>query len=125
MIVDDAEWLGATLEVALLGLPNVRIIRASSGGAAWDLIQKQSVSALITDLRMPAMDGFELIARVRAVAHLRTIPIIVVSADDTPQTKDRVRELGANAFFAKPCSPAAVRKALEELLDDNESRAPV
>jgi CheY-like chemotaxis protein len=125
MIVDDAEWLAANLEVALFALPDVRIIRAASGGAAWDLFRKQAVSALITDLRMPGMDGFELIARVRAAAHTRTIPIIVVSADDAPATRDRVRQLGANAFFAKPCSPAALRKTLEELLYDTESRAPV
>jgi CheY-like chemotaxis protein len=125
MIVDDAEWLAATLEVALFVLPDVKIIRAANGGAAWDLIQKQAVSVLVTDLRMPGMDGFELIARVRAAAHTRTIPIIVVSSDDAPETQDRVRQLGANAFFAKPCSPAAVRRTLEELLHDTESRAPL
>jgi CheY-like chemotaxis protein len=124
MIVDDAEWLANTLEVTLLLLPDVRVIRASSGGAAWDLIQKQPVSVLVTDLRMPGMDGFELIARVRAAALTRTLPIIVVSSDDSPETQERVRQLGANAFFAKPCSPAAVRKTLEELLHDTESRAP-
>jgi two-component system sensor histidine kinase ChiS len=125
MIVDDAEWLAATLEIALLVMPDVRIIRAASGGAAWALLQKQAVAVLVTDLRMPGMDGFELIARVRAAAHTRTVPIIVVSSDDTPETQDRVRKLGANAFFAKPCSPAAVRKTLEELLHDTESRAPL
>jgi CheY-like chemotaxis protein len=71
---------------------------------------------MITDLRMPGMDGFELIERVRANAAMAAIPIIVVSADSARETQDRVRRLGANAFFVKPYSPAAVRQRLEELL---------
>src|SRR6202161_3894165 len=96
MIVDDAEWLADTLEVALFVLPDVKIIRAANGGAAWDLIQKQAVSVLVTDLRMPGMDGFELIARVRAAAHTRTMPIIVVSCDNSSETQKRVRHLAHN-----------------------------
>jgi CheY-like chemotaxis protein len=65
---------------------------------------------------MPGMDGFELIERVRASAGMAAIPIIVVSADGGPETQARARRLGANAFFVKPYSPAAVRQRLEELL---------
>jgi two-component system chemotaxis response regulator CheY len=116
LIVDDADWSAVTLEVALLASPAVNVLRAGSGRKAWSLIQQQPISAIITDLRMPGMDGFELIERVRAMAGTAAIPIIVVSADGTPETQARVRRLGANAFFVKPYSPAAVRQTLEELL---------
>ena len=74
---------------------------------------------------MPGMDGFELIERVRATASTASIPIIVVSADGTPETQDRVRQLGADTFFVKPYSPAAVREKLEQLLHDPPSRDSV
>jgi CheY-like chemotaxis protein len=72
---------------------------------------------VVTDLNMPRMDGYELIRRVRADQRLSGMPIIVVSADTDPATPERVVALGAEAFFAKPFSPALVRRKLEQLLD--------
>ncbi len=122
MIVDDADWSADTLEVALLTLPDVKVVRAASGQEAWSLIKEQRVSAIITDLNMPRMDGFELIERVRAMATTAAIPIIVVSADGAPEIQERARRLGANTFFVKPYSPAAVRETVEDLLHDTQSR---
>jgi CheY-like chemotaxis protein len=121
LIVDDADWSAVTLEIALLAVPDVNVVRAGSGQEARNLFEKQPVSAIITDLRMPGMDGFELIERVRATRAGAAIPIIVVSADDAPEDRDRAKLLGANAFFVKPYSPAAVRETLEELLHDTPS----
>ena len=116
LIVEDADTSACTLEIALLGLSDVRVILAPTGQKAWQLLQSEDVSAIITDLHMPLMDGFELIERVRAAAPVAHVPIIVVSGDSDPETPDRVRQLGANAFFAKPYSPAAVRDTVERLL---------
>jgi CheY-like chemotaxis protein len=54
---------------------------------------------------------------VRQDRRLSGTPIIVVSADTDPETPDRIAELGVNAFFAKPFSPAQVRRKLEQLLN--------
>ena len=95
LIVDDTDWSAVTLEVALLTLPDVKTVRAGSGQEAWSLLEERSISAIITDLRMPGMDGFELIERVRATSNGATIPIIVVSADGAPENQDRAQRLGA------------------------------
>ena len=73
---------------------------------------------------MPHMDGFELIERVRAGGPGTRVPIIVVSGDSDPDTPERVRRLGADAYFAKPYSPAAVRETLERLLHENSPLSP-
>jgi CheY-like chemotaxis protein len=116
LVVDDAAWSAITLEALLGTLPNVDIMRAGSGQEAWSVMQERPISALITDLHMPGMDGFELIERVRATAPVAAVPIIVISADGAPETQDRARRLGADTFFVKPYSPAAVREKLEQLL---------
>ena len=72
---------------------------------------------MVTDLNMPRMDGFEFIERIRAEPRHRRLPIIVVSGDTDPQTPARLAVIGADAFFAKPYSPAQVRLKLEQLLD--------
>ena len=124
LIVEDSDTSADTLEIALQALPDVNVSHVRSGRNAWQLLQKQSVSAIITDLHMPHMDGFELIERVRAAAPVTHVPIIVVSGDSDPDTPDRVRQLGADAYFAKPYSPAAVRDTLERLLHENSSPSP-
>ena len=118
LIVEDSDTSADTLEIALLALPDLRVEHAPSGRKAWQRIQDGSLAAIITDLHMPLMDGFELIERVRAAARPAYLPIIVVSGDSDPETPERVRRLGADAFFAKPYSPAAVRDTLERLLHE-------
>ena len=124
LIVEDSDASADTLEIALLTLPGVSVAHARSGRNAWQLLQSECVSAIITDLHMPHMDGFELIERVRAAVPVTYVPIIVVSGDSDPETPERVRRLGADAYFAKPYSPAAVRDTLERLLHENSSPSP-
>lgn len=124
LIVEDSDTSADTLEIALLALPDVSVAHAPSGRKAWQLIEGGRVAAIVTDLHMPNMDGFELIERVRAAARLNSIPIIVLSGDSDPETPERVRRLGADAYFAKPYSPAAVRDTLERLLHENSPPSP-
>jgi len=124
LIVEDSDTSADTLEIALLSLPDVSVAHAATGRKAWQLIQNQVVAAIVTDLHMPHMDGFELIERVRAAGGAARVPIIVISGDSDPGTPERVRRLGADAYFAKPYSPAAVRETLERLLHENSSPSP-
>jgi CheY-like chemotaxis protein len=118
LIVEDSENAAATLEIALLGIPGLSVLLASSGTEALDLLSHTpSVQAIVTDLNMPRMDGFEMIRRIRADRTMCGTPIIVVSADTDPTTPDRVAQLGVAAFFPKPYSPAQVRRKLEQILN--------
>lgn len=118
LIVEDTELAASTLEIALLSLADVSVVTAANGKKAWQLLQREKVSVIITDLHMPHLDGFELIEMVRRAPAMARVPIIVVSGDSDPETPEHVRRLGANAYFAKPYSPAAVRDTLERLLHE-------
>jgi len=119
LIVEDSENSATTLEIAFLGIPGLAVLLASSAEKALRILigGATQVQAIVTDLNMPRMDGFELIRRVREDRRLSGTPIIVVSADTDPATPGRIAELGVDAFFAKPFSPAQVRRKLEQLLD--------
>ena len=116
LIVDDASSCSATLEIALEQIPDLEIRRASNGRTALEVLESSPVAAVLTDLHMPQIDGFDLIRRIRANPELSGLPIIVLSGDSDPSTPDLVRELGASAYFTKPYSPAAVRAAVEQFL---------
>jgi len=125
LIVEDVEPCATTLEIAFLSIPDVSVSVASSAQEAWRVLRAQdgeAVRALVTDLNMPRMDGFELIQLVRADQRYQRLPIIVVSGDTDPRTAERLNKIGANAYFAKPYSPAEVRLKLEQLLDEDRNR---
>jgi two-component system, chemotaxis family, chemotaxis protein CheY len=119
LIVEDSENSAATLEIALMAIPRLSVMLARTGIEALRLLDRPGppVNAVVTDLNMPRMDGFELIRRIREDRRLDATPIVVVSADADPATPARVKQLGASAFFAKPYSPAEVRQKVEQLLD--------
>ena len=118
LIVEDVDSCVDMLAVALDSLPDVRVETAASGQQAWRTIQEIPINAIITDLHLPLMDGFELLEKIRAGERTARLPVIVVSGDSDPGTPARVRRLGADAFFEKPYSPAQVRATLERLLHE-------
>jgi CheY-like chemotaxis protein len=118
LIVDDSESAMAALEVALLAIPGLAVITAASGAEALRILDHSAdVAAVITDLNMPRMDGYELIRRLRGDSRLSATPVVVISADTDPLTPGRVAQLGISAYFAKPFSPAEVRRKVEQILD--------
>ena len=123
LIIEDVGTCATTLEMAFLGIPDITVQVLSAAAEALRLLEGQdcAVRAVVTDLHMPRMDGFEFIERIRAAPRHQRLPIIVVSGDTDPATPARVSALGANAFFSKPYSPAQVRLKLEELLDANHA----
>ena len=117
LIVEDTDTV-TPLEIALASLNNLGILVVANGRDALKLLGASyvEVAAVVTDLHLPFVDGFELIAAIRANDRYSHLPVVVVSGDDCPESRRRVRELGADAFFTKPYSPAEVRQTLEGLL---------
>ena len=118
LIAEDVETCASTLEIIFSAL-DVEVVVATSGEQAWGLLQDgvAHLAAIVTDLEMRGMDGFELIERVRAQPALAGVPIMVITGTSDPEARDVVERLGANAFFSKPYSPAEVRKKMEHWLN--------
>ena len=119
LIVDDNLSSADTMELALMDLDDFETSSATNGERAWQLIQdfdNGRLAAVITDLHMPGMDGFELIGRIRSDPRYKHLPILVVSATTDPVASQRVRDLGGDAFLSKPWSPTKLRRRLEQLL---------
>lgn len=118
LIVEDSESI-APLEIALSALRGLHVRVFGNGRDALDFVRSSCIdlAAVVTDLHLPVMDGFRLIAMLRADSRYTNLPIVVLSGDSDPATPERLRLLGANAFFPKPYSPAKVRDTLEALLN--------
>jgi len=119
LIVEDADLCRDALELALTGIPDLIVKIVGTAEEALRQLSVNHISALVTDLNLPSMDGFELIERVRSQPGRAALPILVISGDTDPRTPARLVRLGADAYFPKPYSPAEVRSKLERLLNAN------
>ena len=120
LIVEDADTAATTLEIALMNIPDVQVVRVGDGLRALEYLAPETghtIDALVTDLEMPFLDGFDLIRRLRQQERFELLPIVVVSGCNDPQTSERVLRLGADAYFPKPWSPLAVKQKVEDLLN--------
>ena len=123
LIVEDTETAATTLEIALTSLPDVNVIRVGDGLRALEYLAAENdrrIGAVVTDLDMPLLDGFELIRRLRQQERFARLPIVVVSANSDPQTSQRVLHLGADAYFPKPWSALEVQRKVRDLLQRQE-----
>lgn len=115
LLVDDADACAAVLEIALHGLDGLEVERVTTAEAGLQVLAANDVAAIITDLELPGMSGLELLASVR------NVPVIVVSATPDPEAETKALSAGASAFFAKPFSPQAIRRKMEDLLKESEN----
>lgn len=74
--------------------------------------------AVVTDLEMPQMSGYELIEHLRSDPRYSRLPIIVSSGSVDPDAPRRALRIGADAYFSKPYSPGELRQKLETLLKE-------
>ena len=118
LIVEDTDYCLDALEVALDRMPGIGIHMVRTAEEALLCLGNRDgeICAVITDLHLPQMDGFELIQAVRSHPGRGALPILVISGDTDPDTPARLQALGANAYFPKPFSPLAVRTRLEQLI---------
>jgi DNA-binding response OmpR family regulator len=116
LIVDDAKHLADALsEVLMMEGFEVKVVY--DGQQALALIDNFEPELLITDLRMPKIDGLDLIQAVRNHVRLNNIPIVIISASASEGTREHALKLGANLFVTKPFDDALLVKALFTILE--------
>ena len=98
----------------LLGLD---VDEVSDGLEALGRLRSRAYGLVVTDLEMPRLDGFELVAEMHRNSALSEIPVIVASTRVDEETRQRVLTLGARAFLPKPVDPAALASTVRPLLE--------
>jgi two-component system chemotaxis sensor kinase CheA len=100
LLVDDSITT-RTLEKNVLENNNYKVTVAVDGKEAWNLLQKETFSLLITDIEMPNMNGIELTERVKQHEKLQDLPVIIVTSLGSDIQKKRGIEVGADAYIVK------------------------
>jgi CheY-like chemotaxis protein len=111
------------VETILLSRPGWRTIPALQGQIGVELAREYLPDVVLLDLHLPDIPGDEVLRRLRANPRTANIPIIVVSADATPASLERLRASGADAYLTKPLDVDEFLRAVERFLPASAVKA--
>jgi signal transduction histidine kinase/CheY-like chemotaxis protein len=93
---------------------------AASAAAGLTQAEQSPPDAILLDLQLPDASGEQVLDRLRTSARTRAVPVVVVTADASPDRRRRLLEAGARAYLTKPLDVPAVFTALDDVLTDTE-----
>ena len=116
MIVDDATMTVRILQAFLEDAGYRRFVTTSQSTEALALAEKERPDAVLLDLHMPDVSGFEILEQIRSNYDIRHTPVIILTASDDASCKLRALELGATDFLAKPVDTSELALRLRNTL---------
>jgi len=116
LIVEDEESL-LKLESILLTTKGYLVQGAATGLAALEAVAVEPPDLILLDIMLPELDGFEVCQRIKNNPETRHIPIIFLTAKQSPEDIARSEEVGADQYITKPFKSAMVMEAIERLLN--------
>lgn len=117
LLVDDDRAALFALEQLLAPL-QAKLFLAQSGEDALRLILKHDFQAIMLDVRLPGMDGFEVAGAIKALQRSRHIPIVFMSANEDRRRSPR---LDSEVYLRKPLNPELVTARMKGLLDQRRT----
>jgi type II secretory ATPase GspE/PulE/Tfp pilus assembly ATPase PilB-like protein len=115
LLVEDEEALRHVLK-DLLEREGYIVIEATDGVQALDEIDRHNPDALVLDLNLPRLDGYQVLNHIRARPNTAALPVLVLTARGDEDSEVKVFESGANDFITKPFRPRALSARLKALL---------
>ena len=97
------------------------MLRASNGREALEVLAKENVDVIVSDVMMPEMDGLELCSKVKSEISYSHIPVILLTAKTTLESKVEGLECGADVYVEKPFSVKQLHMQIENLLKLRQS----
>lgn len=119
LVVDDSATMRQLLCMTLTrvdGISQANITEAADGIEALDKVRSGSFDLVLTDIRMPRMDGLEFIRSVRAELNDQALPIIIISTKGADEDVQLGMDLGASGYLSKPVSMTRLKEMVTSLL---------
>ena len=114
IVDDDQSWLSLIQKELGKHAETFTVRTTESGESALSIMRQEHIMLVISDLRMPGMDGFDLLSRI--LESYPDVPVIIVTAYDRPKTKDVVFRSGASGYLVKPFSIEDLVREINKIL---------
>jgi len=118
MFVDDEPNTVSVVKLLIeLDQPEWLFYSASNGASALELAAQTPLDFVLLDISMQGMDGIEVCQRLRQAPGTARIPIVMLTALDTPQRREQSKAAGATDFWVKPFKPTTIVKDIAAIIE--------
>jgi twitching motility two-component system response regulator PilG len=115
LLVDDTKTLTTLMRIYLMGW-SLEFYDARNGAVALEMARRIRPDLVISDIKMPVMDGVELCSALRADPELAQVPVILLTQLEDQATRERGLRSGATEFLTKPVSVEGSREIVARVL---------
>ena len=117
LVVDDKEVNRAILRDIFK--KTYEIVEAENGADALAKIagNEEEIAIILLDIKMPIMDGFEVLTEIDKQGLLNTIPVIMITGDDSRESERKCYEMGVSDIIKKPFDPYIVKRRVDNMID--------
>ena len=118
LIVDDSRSMRAVIKktISMSGFKMDQCLEAGNGREALDVLAKDWVDVIVSDINMPEMNGLEFLEELKKDNLLKAIPVIIISTEGSEKRIQNAFDLGAKGFIKKPFLPEEIKKVFYEVM---------
>ena len=120
LLVEDEPNIVVSLKF-LLEHAGFQVTVETNGQTALNTALESPPDVMILDVMLPGLDGFEILRRLRADSHGKSLPILMLTAKGQREDRDNALKFGADLFISKPFSNAEVIAAVKQLSGEQAS----
>ena len=117
LIVDDFSTMRRIIKNLLRDLGFTNTAEADDGNTALPMLQSGSFDFLVTDWNMPGMTGIDLLRAVRADERLKTLPVLMVTAEAKREQIIEAAQAGVNGYVVKPFTAQVLKEKIEKIFE--------
>jgi two-component system chemotaxis response regulator CheY len=121
LIVDDFSTMRRIIKNLLRDLGFTNVTEADDGNTALPMLKQTKFDFLITDWNMPGMQGIDLLKAVRADATLKSLPVLMVTAESKRDQIVEAAQAGVNGYIVKPFTAATLKEKIDKIFERIEA----
>jgi two-component system chemotaxis response regulator CheY len=114
LIVDDSAAIRKILQRVLTQTDVAinRVLEAGDGKEALELLKKEKINLVLTDINMPNMDGLQFLTEIRANEEWKNLPVLIITTEGSQSKVMEAAHLGASGYVRKPFTAEQIKEKL-------------
>ncbi len=117
LVVDDFSTMRRIVKNLLADLGLTNVAEAEDGGVAFTMLKQGGFDFVVTDWNMPGVTGIELLKMIRADEKLKTLPVLMVTAEAKREQIIEAAQAGVNGYIIKPFTAATLKEKLGKIFE--------
>ncbi len=117
LVVDDFSTMRRIIKNLLRDLGFTNTVEADDGTTALPVLNAGGIDFLVTDWNMPGMEGIDLVRAVRADEQLKSLPVLMVTAEAKREQIVAAAQAGVNGYIVKPFTAATLKEKIDKIFE--------